>query len=217
MTGHPRRRLIAWIGGIVACVVLIVAGVAYIAIGVSGRDEVHSNVAREQIVGTPDMTPTAIRESIAAAGLKNVQDVPTCTVANVAINNGDRAKCFASYMRIHALEASGGLTYAQLDRYLDKSGKPTSDEKAAAINPASGRPVENPVRATWVTETALATGLNMAFFAEQVSLFGIVMGICMIVIGIGLGVLTVFAIGLAPWKATEAEKATASAEPAVNR
>ena len=214
MTGHPKRRLIAWIGGVAACVVLIAAGIAYIVVGVNGRDEVHNNVAREQIVGTPDMTPTAIREEIAGAGLKNVQDVPTCTVANVAINNGDRAKCFASYMRIHALEASGGKTYAQLDRYLDKSGNPTSDPKAAAVDPKSGAPVENPVRATWVTETALSTGLNMAFFAEQVSIFGIVMGISMIVIGIGLGVLTVFAIGLTPWKATESEKA-ATRKPAV--
>ncbi len=212
MTGHPRRRLIAWIGGIAACVVLIAAGIAYVVVGVNGRDEVQNNVAREQIVGTPDMTPTAIREEIAAAGLKNVQDVPTCSVANVTIDNGDKAKCFASYMRIHALEASGGKTYAQLDRYLDKSGNPTSDQKAAAVDPKSGQPVENPVRATWVTETALSTGLNMAFFAEQVSIFGIVMGICMIVIGIGLGVLTVFAIGLAPWKATESEKA--APEPA---
>jgi hypothetical protein len=210
MTGHPKRRLIAWIGGIAACVVLIAAGIAYVVVGVNGRNEVHDNVAREQIVGTPDMTPTAIREEIAAAGLKNVQDVPTCSVAGEAIDNGDKAKCFASYMRIHALEASGGQTYAQLGRYLDKSGNPTSDEKAAAVDPKSGRPVENPVRQTWVTETALSTGLNMAFFAEQVSIFGIVMGICMIVIGIGLGVLTVFAIGLAPWKASETEGGSAA-------
>ena len=214
MTAHPTRRLVAWTGGILACVVLVAAGIAYIVVGVNGRNEVHDNVAREQIVGTPDMTPTAIRESIAAAGLKNVQDVPTCSVANVEVNNGDRAKCFASYMRIHALEASGGQTYAQLARYLDKAGKPTNDEKAAAVNPASGRPVDNPVRATWVTETALSTGLNMAFFAEQVSMFGIVMGICMVVIGIGLGVLTIFAFGVAPWRGTGKGETTAGEPPA---
>ena len=36
------------------------------------------------------------------------------------ITTATRHKCFASYMRIHALEASGGLTYAQLGRYLDQ-------------------------------------------------------------------------------------------------
>jgi len=210
MTGHPKRRLIAWTGGVVACIVLVAAGIAYIAIGVSGRSEVRHNVAREQIVGTPDMTPTAIRDEIAAAKLTNVPDVPTCSVANKKIDTGARAKCFASYMRIHALEASGGLTYAQMGQYLDKAGKPTSDKTAAAVDPKSGQLVQNPARQTWVTETALATGLNMAFFAEQVSLFGIVVGICMIVIGVGLGVLTLFAFGPTPWKT---EGAASAGEP----
>ena len=47
-------------------------------------------------------------------------------------------------MRKHTLEATGGKTYAQMDRFLDASGKPTSDEKAAATDPKSGKPVENP-------------------------------------------------------------------------
>lgn len=200
MSEHPTRRLAAWIGGVAACVVLIAAGVAYIVVGVNGRNEVGHTVAREQIVGTPDMTPSGIRAEIAQAGLKNVQDIPTCSVANQAVNNGDRARCFASYMRIHALEASGGLTYAQMGQYLDKAGKPTSDKTLAAIDPKSSQPVSNPARQTWVTETALTTGLNMAFFAEQVSLFGIVVGISMLVIGIGLGVLTLVVFGLAPWR-----------------
>ncbi|MDH3285641.1 MAG: hypothetical protein OEQ13_12980, partial [Acidobacteriota bacterium] len=58
----------------------------------------------------------------------------------------------------------------------------------------------NGPRESWVTETALSTGLNMAFFAEQVSLFAIVVGITMIIIGIGLGVLTYFIFGAAPWR-----------------
>ena len=83
----------------------------------------------------------------------------------------------------------------------------------AAIDPQTEKPVQNAARQTWVTETALATGLNMAFFAQQVSYFGIVMGICMLVIGIGLGVLTVFAFGLAPWR--ETDETAAAATPVV--
>ena len=30
-------------------------------------------------------------------------------------------------MRIHTLEATGGLTYSQMGRYLDKNGKATND------------------------------------------------------------------------------------------
>jgi hypothetical protein len=40
-----------------------------------------------------------------------------------------------------------------------------------------------------VTETALATALNMAFFAEQVSTFGIVVAIALILAGLGFGIL----------------------------
>jgi hypothetical protein len=203
MNHIPRKRIVAWLGGVLACVVLVGAGIAYIAIGASGHSEVNKQVSREQIVGSPDMTPTAIRAAIAEAGLKNVSDIPTCTVANQHVTNGDQARCFASYMRIHALESSGGLTYAQMGQFLTKDGTPTSDPTKAAVDPTTQKPVQNVARQTWVTETALTTGLNMSYFAQQVSLFAIVMGACLLVIGIGLGVLTVFAFGLMPWRTAE--------------
>lgn len=197
---HNRRRLLAWIGGVVATLVLLGIGITYIVIGANGRSEVQSTVTREKIVGSPDMTPQAIVTEAHKSGLKVVPDVPSCSVANVAITDGSKAKCFASYMRIHALEASGGQTYAQMGRYLDKNGKPTNDQAAAAKDPKSSQPVSNPARDLWVTETALSTGLDMSYFAEQVSLFAIVIGVCLVVIGIGLGVLTIFTLGLAPWR-----------------
>ena len=175
-------------GGVIAGTLLVVFAIGAIAIGVAGRHEVRQNIAREAIVGSPDMTPTAIKSEAAKAGLKNV-DLPTCSVANQTINTGDEAKCFASYMRIHALEATGGLTYAQMGRFLDKNGKQTSDENAAAIDPKTQRPVENLARNIWVTETALTTALNTSFFAERVALFSIVMGIALLLTGIGFLVL----------------------------
>lgn len=201
MTGGTRRPMLGWIGGVVACVVLLVAGIAYVAIGVQGRNEVRDTLKKEQIVGTPDMTPGGIEADAKLGAL------PTCSVAGVAVDTGERAKCFASYMRIHALEATQGQTYAQMGRYLDENGNQTSDEAKAAKDPKTGRPVENGLRNLWVTETALATGLNMSFFAEQVSLFAIVIGICVILIGIGLGVLTVATWGFTPWKAGAAAQA----------
>ena len=102
--------------------------------------------------------------------------VPTCSVAGKAVDNGANARCFAQYMRIHALEATGGLVYSEMGQYLDASGKPTSDKTAAAIDPATKKPVPNAARNTWVTETALGTALNTSYFAENVALFSIVMG-----------------------------------------
>jgi len=200
MNGGSRRAMLGWIGGVVACVVLLVAGIAYVAIGMQGRNEVRDTLKKEQIVGTPDMKPGGIEADAKLGAL------PTCDVAGKAVADGASAKCFASYMRIHALASSDGLTYAQMGRYLDANGNQTSDESKAAKDPNTGRPVENAARNLWVTETALATGLNMSFFAEQVSLFAIVIGICVIMIGIGLGVLTVATWGFTPWRSGAASE-----------
>jgi hypothetical protein len=175
-------------GGVIAGALLVVFAIGAIAMGVLGRSEVHKSVALEAIVGSADMTPTAIKEEAAKAGLKNIA-LPTCSVANETISTGAEAKCFASYMRIHTLEATGGLTYSQMGRFLDKNGKQTNDSAAAAIDPKTQRPVENLARNIWVTETALTTALNTSFFAERVALFSIVMGIALLLTGIGFLVL----------------------------
>jgi hypothetical protein len=93
-------------------------------------------------------------------------------------------------MRKHTLEATGGQTYAQMPRYMGKDGKPTNDEKAAAVDPKSGKPVDNPVRNLWVTETALTTALHSSYFAESVATFAIVMGFALMITGGGFLVLT---------------------------
>jgi hypothetical protein len=175
-------------GGVIAGTLLVVFAIGAIAIGVAGRHEVQQNIAREAIVGSPDMTPSGIKTEAAKAGLKNIS-LPTCNVAGKAINTGDEAKCFASYMRIHTLEATSGLTYAQMGRFLDKNGKQTNDAAAAAIDPKTKQPVENAARNIWVTETALTTALNTSFFAERVALFSIVVGIALLLSGIGFLVL----------------------------
>ena len=182
------RKLFEY-GGIAASVVLIAFGAGSIGIGAWGINNVRDNLKLEQISGSPDMTPSAIKAEGAKAGLTNVS-YPTCNVAGQAVDTGSKARCFASYMRIHALEASGGLTYSQMGRFLDKNGKQTSDEALAAKDPKTGQPVENGLRNLWVTETALTTALNTAFFAERVGVFGMVMGFALLLTGIGFLILT---------------------------
>jgi hypothetical protein len=175
-------------GGIIAGVVLVLFGVGAIAIGIAGRSEVRSDVKREAIVGSADMTPSKIKAEAAQAGLKDV-DLPTCNVAGKLISTGDEAKCFASYMRIHTLESTGGLTYSQMGRYLDANGKGTDDAAKAAIDPKTNQPVANAARDLWVTETALSTALNTSFFAERVALFSLVVGFALLLTGIGFLVM----------------------------
>src|SRR6478609_5541026 len=120
--------------GVASSIVLMAFGIGAIVVGISGHNTVTDNLSKEQIVGTPDMTPSAIAAEAKAAGLKNV-DVPACSVAGQSIDTGARARCFAGYMRIHTLEATGGQVYADMGRYLDKNGEATDNEKLAAIDP----------------------------------------------------------------------------------
>jgi hypothetical protein len=181
-------------GGLIAAVILIAFGVASIVVGANGRDTVRSNLDKELIVGTPDMTPQAIAKEAKAAGLKGVA-LPTKSVAGETIDTGAEARTFAEYMRVHALEATQGKTYAQMPRFATADGKGTNDAEAALKDPKSGQPVSNAAREIWVTETALSTALNTSYFAENVALFSIVMGVALVLTGTGFAVM---ALGLLP-------------------
>jgi hypothetical protein len=174
--------------GIAASAVMIAIGIGSIVIGASGRSEVRDKVELEGITGTPDMNPDDTRAAVKEAGLDVA--IPDCTVAQKPVDDGATAKCFAEYMRIHALEDTDGKTYAEMPRFLGENGKPVEDEADAATDPKSGAPVSNPERNIWVTETALSTALNTSYFAEKVAEFSIVMGLCLLLAGVGFLVLT---------------------------
>jgi hypothetical protein len=177
------------IGGLVAAAVLIAFGVAAIVMGVNGRSTVRDSLKLEQIVGTPDMTPSAIAAEAKKAGLPASIALPTTDVAGKPINTGARARVFASYMRIHTLEATAGVPYSQMPRFATADGKGTNDPKAALQ--ANGQPVDNAARNLWVTETALTTALNTSYMAEQLSLFGIVVGVALLLSGFGFAILAI--------------------------
>jgi hypothetical protein len=194
-----RRKFFEY-GGIGASICLVAFGIAAIVLGVNGRSTVHTNLAAEQIVGTPDMTPSAIKAEAKQAGLPASIKLPTVAVAGQAIDNGSRARAFATYMRIHALEATRGYTYAQMGRFTAKPGAPasalakgggTNDPKFALVDAKTKQPVDNGLRNVWVTETALTTALNTSYMAEQLANFGIVVGVALLLSGIGFGVLTI--------------------------
>jgi uncharacterized membrane protein len=175
--------------GIFASALLIVIGVGLVGVGSSAQSTVKDNLAQEHITGTPDMSPAGITAAIKESKLAGIT-VPTCSVADKPINDGASAKCFASYMRIHALEATGGRTFSQMGQFLTAGGKETNDKTQAAVDPKSGQPMPNAARNVWVTQTALGTALNTSYFASSVGLFSIVVGIALLLIGIGLLVLT---------------------------
>jgi len=184
-------RKVLEIGGLVAAVVLVAFGIASIVMGSNGQSTVQSNLAEQKITGTPDMTPTAIKAEAAKAGLNTATlTIPTCSVANVKVESGASARCFAQYMKIHALEATGGLVYSQMPRYATANGAGTNEASAALKGP-NGKPLENPARNVWIEETALSTALNASYMANQVSLFGVVVGIALLLSGFGFAILAV--------------------------
>ena len=177
------------IGGILAGAVLIAFGAVAIYMGVDGRSTVRDSIKQEQIVfGAADDPAVAKHAS---------------QWAEEQVTTGTQARAFAEIMREHALESSGGLVYAEMGRFLaaddPQSPAGTSDE-AAALKDEEGTPVPNRARDTWVTATALSTALNMSYMAEQLSIFGIVVGVALLLSGIGFMVLALGgAIGVREW------------------
>jgi hypothetical protein len=165
--GVAMKRKLFEYGGIAASVILIAVGLGSIGLGAWGYNEVRDNLARENIVGTPDSS-----------------------IPGQKVDTGSEARAFAAVMRKHTLESTEGRTYAEMGRFLDAQGNETNDEEAAAKDPKTGQPVANGARNLWVTETALTTALTMAYMGERLAVFGMVMGVALLLTGIGFLVLT---------------------------
>ena len=154
------------LGGYVSSAILVLLGIAMIAIGLIGRGDVRDRLAQEKIVGTPDSS-----------------------IAGEEVDTGSEAKTFADTIRKDTLQATGGLTYAEMPRAVfEDTGRPVPEAEAEQAL-ASGEAIANPERQIWITSTALSTALNTSFFAESVATFAMVVGVALILIGIGLFVL----------------------------
>jgi hypothetical protein len=188
--GVAMKRKLFEYGGIAASVILIAVGLGSIGLGAWGFNEVRDNLAQENIVGTPDSS-----------------------IPGQKVDTGSEARAFAAVMRKHTLESTEGRTYAEMGRFLDAQGNETNDEEAAAKDPKTGQPVANGARNLWVTETALTTALTMAYLGERLAIFGMVMGVALLLTGIGFLVLT---LGGALRRGEAAAEPVRRAEPATS-
>ena len=159
------------------------------------------------------MTPVAITAEAKAAGLKNVA-MPTCSVAGKAIDNGAKPAASPSTCASMRSRRPAAWSTPRWASTSTRRGKPTSDKTAAAIDPATKKPVPNAARNIWVTETALSTALNTSYFAENVALFSIVMGAALLLTGIGFLVVTLGLLGAAARKEDEVVSPEPAATPA---
>ena len=126
----------AWIGAIVFGFVLVGAGGFMILEGRAAHNEVRDTLAEERIITSEDA------------------EIPLAEV-----NSAAEAKAQADIIRTHALESTGGKTYAELDR-------------------------EDPARAVYLNSVTLRTALMESYLAFKVS--ELVVGIGAIVVLLGL-------------------------------
>jgi len=172
------------IGGFLAGGVLILFGIVAIFMGANGLSTTRDAIKGEGITFGESSDPAVAKYADQWAGQQ--------------VTNGDQARAFAKIMRMHTLEATGGLTYAEMGRF-QSAAKPTdqagTNDEAAAAKDTTGQPVANNARNIWVTETALTTALNMSYMAERLAVFGIVVGFALLLTGIGLAIVSFAVFG----------------------
>lgn len=187
MIGHGR---LLRIGGYASGGVLIVFGIAVIALGIWGFNFTRDHIEREGIIFGSIEDPAVAEHAPDWAG--------------EPVDTGRKALAQAEIMREHTLSNTGGLTYAEMGRYVsaaDPDDPAGTNDEAAAATDESGQPISNSARNIWVTETALATALDMGFMSEMLSIFSIVVGIALLLTGIGFVILALAVFGR--WRPVE--------------
>jgi hypothetical protein len=172
------------IGGYVSGGVLAVLGIVVIVLGIWGFSFTRDHIEREGISFGPASDPAVQAHAEQWAG--------------EPVDTGRKALAMAEIMREHTLSSTGGLTYAQMGQYQSAANpddaKGTNDPAEAAKD-ESGQPISNGARNIWITETALATALDMGFMSEMLSIFSIVVGVALLLTGVGLVILALAVFG----------------------
>jgi hypothetical protein len=169
MTRQKLDRLLA-AGGLVAAIVLLVAGGLLTWADKFVSDQVHSQLVAQKI-------------TFPAAGSDQLKDpavAPYLTkYAGKQLTTGPQAKAFADhYIKVHLDEATGGLTYSELSA---KARTAPDDQKLAGLVQTSFR--GETLRGLLLNAYAFDTMGNLAGIASIVAYLG---GALMVVLA-GLG------------------------------
>jgi hypothetical protein len=184
--GAMKGRRFWEFGGFIAGGILILFGAVAIYMGVDGYTTVRDSLKDEQVFFSEAADEDAATDKYASEWYGE------------QVTTGEQARAFAQIMRTHQLEGTEGLTYAQMGRFIaaenpdDPAG--TSDEEAA-LKDEEGNPISNSARQSWVTAVAITTALNTSYMAEQLSIFGLVVGVALLLTGVGLVILAFAVFG----------------------
>jgi hypothetical protein len=136
-----------------------------------------------------------VREELLAQNITTPEDA---SIPNARVRNAATAESMADVIDVHARESTDGLTYAEMGRFLAKSGDPagTSVEEEAVLG-ADGKPVPNPLRNTAFQASALRTSLYSSVMAFNVADLVVGLGLMIAVLGLAVGGVGVALGGLA--------------------
>jgi hypothetical protein len=143
---------------LVASVSAFIGGIMLVIGGIWGIAFTYKNVAQENIITPAD-----------------------ASIPNTPVRGPLTLKAQADIIRAHTLETTGGKTYAEMPRQiekLDSLGVPILDENGKQIM------VPNTARDMWVTATTLTTALNLGIMAYAFSGLVFVLGLISILAGV---------------------------------
>lgn len=142
----------------VSSALAIIAGIIMVVGGFWGISFTKQNVSQEKIV-----TPEDAR------------------IPNAPLRGPRTLKAQADIIREHTLKMTGGKTYAEMPREIEKldaKGAPVLDSKGAPVM------VPNDARNIWITSTTLTTALHLAIFSYVFSVLVLICGFISIWTGI---------------------------------
>ena len=134
-----------------------------------------------------------VRDQLVAQRITTPADA---SIPNAKVNSAATAKSMADVIGHHADEAASGKNYAELGRYLSKTGADTNNE-ADALKGADGKPIANPVRNTVFQASSLRTSLYTSVMAFNVATLVEGLGLMMGALGVAVGGVGVALAGLA--------------------
>jgi len=139
-------------------VLAIIAGIVMITFGIWGIVFTYKNVARENIITPSD-----------------------ASIPEKPVRGPFTLKAQADIIREHALNSTGGLTYAEMPRQIAKV-----DENGKTVLDDNGEPVmvSNEARNIWVTATTLTTALNLGIITYAFSGLVLLLGLISVWTGI---------------------------------
>ena len=110
-----------------------------------------------------------------------------------------RPGAFAKVMREHTLEATGGLTYSQMGRFraVREPVRPEGHERHGSRREGLERPAgrEQRPRHLGDGDGSDQRAQHGATWLQQLSVFGIVVGVALLLTGIGLLILALAVLG----------------------